>query len=262
MDGRSGARPRPPATTTTSCPANSSVGHAVPNGPRSPSMSPGFTRAIASPPPPTARTVCTSRDASDASPLTLTGISPMPNTYIMVNWPGRYRGRGESSAGSNSSVTVPGRSRVRLCTRTMRGTIGSGAGTARVSATASIDVEPLQAHRLEALHQHRQETLEQGIAEAIVGLAFVAQAPRIQRDGTGQVQCARVVAPTVWRQQPGQADNLALTHGFELHCTLARGSEFQCNPAIANQINPVGGILGVEQVFVGVEARIFGAAGS
>ena len=43
--GRSGARPMPPATTTTSRPSAAASGQAVPNGPRTPSDVAGLARA-------------------------------------------------------------------------------------------------------------------------------------------------------------------------------------------------------------------------
>ena len=68
----------PPATTTTSPPTAASTGHALPNGPRTPSTAPGFAAQIASVTAPTARTVWTS--GPSASPETEIGTSPMPKT--------------------------------------------------------------------------------------------------------------------------------------------------------------------------------------
>ena len=61
-----------------SLPPLSASGQAVPNGPRNPSASPGFSRVSARDTSPTARTVWISGPGMPGSPLTLTGISPMP----------------------------------------------------------------------------------------------------------------------------------------------------------------------------------------
>jgi hypothetical protein len=68
----------PPATTTTSQPSASGSGHGLPNGPRTPSVSPGCAPQIAWVTAPTARTVWTTAPSSPM-PLIEIGASPTPN---------------------------------------------------------------------------------------------------------------------------------------------------------------------------------------
>ena len=78
----------------------------MPNGPRTPIMSPGVAAHRARVTAPTARIVCTSTwPGASPMPLTETGTSPTPHAYSMVNWPGRGTWIG-SSTGRSSSVTV------------------------------------------------------------------------------------------------------------------------------------------------------------
>jgi hypothetical protein len=71
--GRTGGRPTPPATISTSRPFASSTGHEVPNGPRTPITAPGRVAHSARVTGPTARIVWTSGE-----PLTEIGTSPTP----------------------------------------------------------------------------------------------------------------------------------------------------------------------------------------
>jgi hypothetical protein len=102
--GRSGARPRPPAAITTSCPRNASTGHAVPNGPRTPIVSPGVSRAIARVTFPTVRIVWRTAAGTAGSELTEIATSPTPGKYSMLNWPGRKA----KSPSARSKVATPG----------------------------------------------------------------------------------------------------------------------------------------------------------
>ncbi|MDK1010892.1 MAG: nucleotidyl transferase AbiEii/AbiGii toxin family protein [Actinomycetota bacterium] len=68
--------PSKPPTITRSLP--SVRGHPVPNGPRIPTISPGFSAQIALVTAPTARTVRTSRSGWAGSPETEIGTSPTP----------------------------------------------------------------------------------------------------------------------------------------------------------------------------------------
>ena len=77
-------RPRPPRRD----PAASAIGQPMPNGPRSPTVSPGESRVSAAETGPTARIVWIRRSGSAGSPLRLIGTSPTPNTVSMLNWPG------------------------------------------------------------------------------------------------------------------------------------------------------------------------------
>src|SRR5664279_4399659 len=92
MAGRSGARPIPPATTTTSLPRPFPTSHPVPNGPRTPSTVPGPAATSAAVTEPTLRTVCSIRSGRLGSPLIEMGASPTPNACSMVNWPGTVLG--------------------------------------------------------------------------------------------------------------------------------------------------------------------------
>ena len=106
----------PPATMTRSAPSAASTGQAVPNGPRTPSTSPGRTAQSARVTWPTARTVCTSGPGSVGSPLIEIGTSPTPIDESIVNCPGRYASR-SPDAGSSVSVHVSAVSRRRRTTR-------------------------------------------------------------------------------------------------------------------------------------------------
>ena len=96
----------PPATTSTSRPASAATGHALPNGPRTPSTSPGAVAQIACVASPTARTVCTSGPPW-GSPLIEIGTSPQAPADSIVNCPGANRS-GSPESGSSSSVTRVG----------------------------------------------------------------------------------------------------------------------------------------------------------
>ncbi len=85
MAGRSGARPIPPATTTTSTPCSCSVGQGRPKGPRTDSRWPTDASQIACVAIPTARTVWTSGPGRSGSPLIEIGTSPVPKAEIIVN---------------------------------------------------------------------------------------------------------------------------------------------------------------------------------
>src|SRR5579859_2031408 len=122
---RSGARPRPPATTTTSLPCTSSMGQELPNGPRTPSMSPALSSRIARDTAPTARVVCTRGTGRSGSPLMEMGISPTPYTYSMLNWPQANGDTPSPSHGSSSSVYVSGISECTCNTLYNLGSIGS-----------------------------------------------------------------------------------------------------------------------------------------
>ena len=93
----------PPATISMSRPSARWGSQPVPNGPRTPIMSPGAAAHSARVTAPTARIVCTSSPPDE--PLTETGTSPTPKVYSMVNWPGRGGSIG-SATGRSSSVTV------------------------------------------------------------------------------------------------------------------------------------------------------------
>ncbi len=87
--GRSGARPIPPATSTTSRPMHSAIGQLLPNGPRSPSVSPTFSPASVRVTLPATRIVWAQLLVFRGSPLIEIAISPAPGRYSMLNWPGR-----------------------------------------------------------------------------------------------------------------------------------------------------------------------------
>ncbi len=88
MAGRIGGRPSPPATKTMSTPSQRCTGQPAPKGPRTPTQSPGRSRARASVTLPTRRTVWISRPPSAGSPLMEMADSPMPNGESMLNCPG------------------------------------------------------------------------------------------------------------------------------------------------------------------------------
>jgi hypothetical protein len=79
----------PPATTSRSRPSARLTCQSVPNGPRTPTMSPGAASHRARVTAPTLRIVCAStwsrKSTPTSMPLTDTGTSPMPNVYSMVN---------------------------------------------------------------------------------------------------------------------------------------------------------------------------------
>ena len=87
----------------------------MPNGPRRPTSWPTRAEHSAALTAPTARIVWVSA-CEPAVPLTETGISPMPNAYSMVNWPGRTKPTG-LPAGASVSVTVSCVSSRRALTR-------------------------------------------------------------------------------------------------------------------------------------------------
>ena len=70
----------PPATISMSRPSAPLTRQSVPNGPRTPIMSPGVAAHRARVTAPTARIVCTSTwPGASPMPLTETGTSPTPN---------------------------------------------------------------------------------------------------------------------------------------------------------------------------------------
>src|SRR6266516_2318740 len=73
---RSGASPRPPATTTRSFPIACSIGQWLPNGPRTPITSPGLSTQNAFDTSPTSRVVWMRDRRFVGSPLIEIGISP------------------------------------------------------------------------------------------------------------------------------------------------------------------------------------------
>ena len=112
------------------------------------------------------------------SPLKLIGTSPTPNTVSMLNWPGA-KGKffvPSPSSTSRSSVQTCGASRRLRRTRATHGTIGSIGVRSKTGGSGgdAIDIENLQPHRLEALHEDWHEALHHLVTEIVVGLTFPA----------------------------------------------------------------------------------------
>ena len=80
MTGRSGARPMPPATMTTSLPCSASSGQPLPNGPRSPTTLPLPKRSAARVTEPTMRIVCSKVSVRSGWELMEMAASPTPGT--------------------------------------------------------------------------------------------------------------------------------------------------------------------------------------
>ena len=191
--GRSGARPMPPATITTSPPAAASTGHVFPNGPRTPS-----TRAAAAPrrsrvvTAPTARTVWTS--GPRGSPETEIGTSPTPKAYSIVNCPGAGAGRSPAT-GSSSSVHVSCVSRRRDRTRNGRGANGlapasaccgrrhrrRGAGAASTAAARSAPARSATSGRSPSFGSCSHFPRRQAPSNAVARTASSARASKCQR---------------------------------------------------------------------------------
>src|SRR5208283_257842 len=134
------------------------------------------------------------------------------------------------SSGSMSSVHTSGPSRRRRRTRPMRGTIGSVMLAAAFATLGmnTIDIENLHSRCLQALDEYRHEPFHHLITEIVVGLALLAQAGGVHRDGAGRLKRLRVVAPAIRRDQPGDADDLALAEGQEGHRAAPWRRELKC----------------------------------
>src|SRR5215207_8281947 len=202
----------PPQTTTTSAPAGASTSHALPNGPRTPTTSPGSAAQIACVARPTARTVWRRRDVSAGSPLIEIGTSPAPPLESIVNCPGAKRNPSPPS-GSSSSVQVSAVSRRLATTANGAGTISAGIRSAGNRVT--IDVEQLEACGLQALLQRGRKATHQLIAELVIGVALAAQACTVERDETRRHGRASVEVPVVGREQPRPADDIAVVQRLD-----------------------------------------------
>src|SRR5690242_15731641 len=247
MAGRSGARPRPPATTTTSLPRSSSSGHPRPNGPRTPSAAPAGIRVSASLTGPTARTVCVTR--APATALTEIGISPCPYAHSMLNWPGAH----DMAASSMSRLTVSCVSRRRASTRWTRG--GAKGASARVSAdgNVTIDIQQLQLRQLEVADRDIGETAHQVVAELVVRLAFPTQALAIQADDAGWLHRDGVEVPPVGLEEPRPADGVALAPGGDDERLASRGCDLDRDTAVADDVERRRRLPDVDDVLAGFE---------
>ena len=195
--------------------------------------------------------VWTRRSGSAGSPLMLIGTSPTPNTESMLNWPGAKARRPSpfsleverphvaarrAGAGARARCAAPSDRQRSVADR-------------RRQARAAIDIENLQPGRLQALDQDRHEALHHLVAEIVVGLALVAQAGRVDGDRAGELTAPGVEGPAIGRDQPGDADDLALADGLERDCAPRPGAVIsKRHPAVPDQIELVGRLAFAEQV--------------
>src|SRR5450759_1524954 len=208
--GRSGARPIPPAITSTSAPSASRTGHGRPNGPRTPRISPGPARQIAFVARPTARTVCTRGPSPSGSPPIEIGTSPAPKADSIVNCPWA-NSRRAPERGLSSSVHVSEVSRRVAVTANGWGTIGPGsADGASACWSMAVDVEELKARRLQALGHRRGEAPHQLVAELVIGLALAAQANAVERHDGRRLGRPAIELPEIGLEQPRPAHDVAL----------------------------------------------------
>ena len=111
MSERSGAMPKPPATSRMSWPFMSSMGNPRPNGPRSPTTSPHCISCSTLVNAPARRTHSSMKPRFVGELEMEMGASPTPKMDTSTNWPGSWenasRMRSSMSRNSNSfSVAV------------------------------------------------------------------------------------------------------------------------------------------------------------
>ena len=117
MAPRSGARPMPPATMTTSLSSNPSTPQSVPNGPRTPTTDPTAAVQREWVMAPTSRTVCSTGPGAPGALLIEIATSPTPKDVSMLNWPGLNENGLGPDVGSSDKVTT---SPVSTCLATTR----------------------------------------------------------------------------------------------------------------------------------------------
>src|SRR6266568_4723514 len=253
MAERRGARPTPPATTTTSPPAPSSTAHCVPNGPRTPITSPGSIEDRACVTTPTSRMVWTSAPDAAGSPLMEMGTSPTPNAYSMSNWPGENAN--PPPGGSRVTVTVSAVSRATWRTRAGAGAIGS-ARPRSVSVRMSVHVQQLHAGGLEPFQNHVGGLPHELVAELVVLLALSPQAGAVQGQRGHGLQDPGVEPPPVRREQPGEPDHLARADGLDHDAAALRCRDLDGGPTPPDQVEAVGRVSLPEQERAGVEPDV------
>ena len=177
--GRSGARPIPPATITTSAPSTSSTGQGVPNGPRTPSACPGpggADRLVASP---TARTVWTSRRAAR--------IAADRDRHLAGSAGREHR----ELARREREPVRPGAARARASTCRRCPALGAhrdrdrapSVPGSRLSRRGACPYTSSSCSRVACSRStiDRGEPAHQLVAELVVGLALAAQASAVER---------------------------------------------------------------------------------
>ena len=140
MSGRSGARPIPPVTMTTSRPAAASTGQPRPIGPRRPSESPRRRPHRARVAAPAARIV--SSKPSGWKRETEMGAAEKAGSAAITNWPGRpaRQGRvvGLEAQRHDVEGLAPVARRRTLGRRSGGGSLGNAAAASRAGASAAL----------------------------------------------------------------------------------------------------------------------------
>src|SRR6266542_866613 len=261
--GRSGARPTPPATMTRSWPTAVERPQVVPNGPRTPTTSPGAASCSARLTAPTSRIVWLSAPSpSDGSPLIEIAISPTPRAYSMVNWPGRKAGIG-ASTGSRRSVAESCVSSRREATRYGTGTIGSRSSNGSHSTVtgAPVQVEQPRPGALQALQDGLEEAERERVAQCRVRVGERLEPLCVQLDGGDLLSRDSAEVPAVRRHQPRPAQHVARTEGLHDDRPAPGHDRVQCDPAGPDQPAAASRLSLVEDPLAGGEGDFAGRAG-
>src|SRR5208283_1833546 len=123
-------------------------------------------------------------------------------------------------------------------------------------STLAVDVQQLQARRVQPLHQDRQKALHHLIAEIMIGLAFFAQTCGIHSDRPRQPRGPGVRHPAVRRYQPGCADDFSLPERRNHDRRSSGRGDLQCHLAMADEKELVRGAALAKQVLAGIVAVI------
>src|SRR5512143_3540537 len=160
----------------------------------------------------------------------------------MLNWPGANGRNLAPPTGDRVSVKVSPVSLVTWRTTNGSGRIGSEADTT-VGATSvvAIEIQELNAGRLEAGDHHAGEPLQQLVAETRVLLALRAEAGPVERQGPDGVQRPRVEARPVGREEPRPAEHLAALDRLDRDRTSVGHEDLDRDPALAHDEEVVGG---------------------
>src|SRR5581483_2505236 len=234
--GLSGARPRPPATTTTSLPRSPATGHPWPNGPRRPIIVPGAADVSAAVTSPTFRVVWVMRPCPRA--LTDIGTSPLPKAYSMLNWPGST-----AIPSSMSMLTVSWFSRRRATIFTGRG----AANGASADCSVAIYVQQLELRLLEVADRDVREPAHHVVAELVIRGALLAKALAVQAHDSRELHRDCVGVPSVGLEEPRPADRIARCARRHDDWRHSGRLDLDRDSALADDLEDSRGFAGVEQ---------------
>src|SRR5207249_3039946 len=107
-------------------------------------------------------------------------------------------------------------------------------------APGVIGLQELEAGGVEALRRDLNDTAEQLVAQIVVLVSLAAQAFAVERDRAGRLRRMSVEPPSIGRNEPGPAQDVARSKDLDRHRRMAPGRNVDHYLALSNEIELVG----------------------